>query len=132
MPAVSFEHDRRQITIPVAIIAPGAPGFIRRAVGLIDTGASISGIARSIAEDLDLPRRGKSVIATPSGEQVMRMFLAEIGLYPEHDAVPFMFDDRFIVMGASAGARFEVLIGMDIIGRGDLSVRANGTGAFRW
>lgn len=132
MPEVSFTHDCRQLLIPVAVSRPGVSRF-EHVVGLIDTGASISGINRRIAERLDLPRQGKVVIATPRGDHSTPIYNFMIGLFPGQDvsdALPYVLPDEFVGIECSAGGRFEVLIGMDVLGRGRLVVEPKGSGSF--
>ncbi len=101
--------------------------------GLIDTGASVSGISRSIADRLDLPMVGKRLIATPSGERMSRFYEARMGFFPdgaEHSPLPYVIDQSLTVLGMETGSRFEVLIGMDVLGRRELMIHADATGTF--
>jgi hypothetical protein len=132
MQEVRFAHDRRQLRIPVAILPPGDFRF-ERVIGLIDTGASISGVSRRVAETLGLPRQGKMVIATPQGDHATSIRNFMIGLFPGQgagDGLPFVLPDEFVGIECSTGTSFEVLIGMDVLGRGTLLVEPNGTGSF--
>jgi predicted aspartyl protease len=139
MLGISFRHDRRQIIIPIAILTPDEPGTsqrFHRSFGLIDTGASSSGISRRIAEELALPRRGKTVITTPAGEHVARLYRMGVGVYPgdaaDDGAVaahPYVLPFELIGIECSPGAAFDVLIGMDLIGRSELHVRSDGSGS---
>jgi Aspartyl protease len=132
MPAVSFRHDYRQILIPVAVVVPDSGGRFHKAMGLIDTGATVSGISRGIAEDLGLVRRGKTVITTPSGDHVARLYRMGMGLYPDEAtdpaALPFILHLELIAIECSPGRNFDVLIGMDVIGRSLLQVQPDGSG----
>ncbi len=133
MPEVRFAHDRRQLLIPVAILPPESFQF-ERVTGLIDTDASISGVSRSIAAKLGLMRQGKMVISTPRGDHSTPIYTFMIGLFPQGEgasgAMPFVLSDEFAGIESSPGGRFEVLIGMDVIGRGRLVVEPGGTGSF--
>jgi predicted aspartyl protease len=132
MPEVKFTHDRRQLLIPVAILPPGDFQF-ERVFGLLDTGASISGVSRRIAETLNLPRQGKMVIATPKGDHATAIRTFMIGLFPGEisgNTLPFVLPDEFVGIECSTGGSFEVLIGMDVLGRGKLVVEPDGTGSF--
>lgn len=134
MPAVNFRHDRRQIILPTSIHRPDLPQQFEVAQALVDTGASISGVSRNIAERLSLPRRGKQIITTPSGEHVARLYAAAIGLFQsdagEYDpsVLPHLLPDAFMMIECSPGARFDVLIGMDVLGRCELLIKPDGTG----
>ena len=135
MPAVNFRHDRRQIIVPTAIYRPNNPQYFEVARALVDTGASISGVSRAVADRLDLPRRGKQLITTPSGQHVARLYAAGIGLFPsqsgEFDRVslPHMLPDVFMMIECSPGTQFDILLGMDVLGQCDLYIRPDGTGA---
>jgi Aspartyl protease len=132
MPEVKFSHDRRQLLVPVALLSPGAMQF-ERLSGLLDTGASISGVSRRVAQSLGLPRQGKMVIATPRGDHSTPIYTFMIGLFPGEngeESLPFVLPDEFMGIEASPGSRFDVLIGIDVIGRGRLIVESEGTGSF--
>lgn len=136
MPEVRFRHDRRQIIVPTAIIAPDDGNALRfqRVQALIDTGATMSGIRREIAETLGLPPQGKVIITTPSGEHPARLYRLRIGLYVGSDdqshagAQPYVLPDSFLAIQCSSGEAFNMLLGMDVLGRCDLHIFASGSG----
>jgi hypothetical protein len=135
MPVVSFDHDRRQILIPVAIMPPSDDGsmHMERVTGLIDTGATRSGVSRAVASALQLPRAGKLSITTPQGDYMARLLRFTLGLFPgpaSGNQMPFILDGEFLGIESSPGAQFDVLIGMDVIGVGDLTINRTGTGSF--
>lgn len=134
MPAVRFRHDRSQIIVKVAILPPALdpePWRLATAPGLIDTGASVSGVSASIARELRLPRRGKEVITTPGGDYAARLFQFRVGIYLDDErSSPHVLDKEFVGIECAPGRDFEVLIGMDLLGRGDLQIRRDGTGTF--
>ena len=132
MPVLSFRHDRRQIIVRVAIVSPDDVTRLVVADGLIDTGASVSGIARSIADQLGLPMVGKRLIATPSGERMSRFFEARMGFFPDgaQQSLPYVIEGNLTVLGMETGSRFAVLIGMDVLGQRELIMRGDATGGF--
>ena len=136
MPVVSFTHDRAQILIRVAILPPEDapdPTRMKFARGLIDTGAVATGIVPAIAADLQLPRLGKTIITTPAGDYVARRFQFRLGLFPDlpgESTLPHVLPHELLGIGCSPGQAFEVLIGMDILGRGDLTISSKGHGSF--
>jgi hypothetical protein len=137
MPEVSFPHDRQQIPIPIAIIAPGDGSTVKmeRVTGLFDTGAMRSGVSRAVADAVRLPRAGRLAITTPQGEHVARLYRFMVGLFPEqsHDGqLPFVLHTEFLGIECSPGAKFDALTGMDVIGSGDLTITRSGTGSFRF
>jgi hypothetical protein len=134
MPELSFRHDRRQIIVPVAVISPDDVTRIIVADGLLDTGASASGISRRLADQLNLPMVGKRLIATPSGEHMSRFYETRLGFFPDGTAptgMPYVLDQGFTVLGMETGSRFDILIGMDVLGWRDLTIRADATGILR-
>jgi hypothetical protein len=135
MPVVSFDHDRQQILIPVAIMPPsgGASMQMARMTGLIDTGATRSGVSCAVASTLQLPRAGKLSVTTPQGPYMARLHRFMLGLFPgkaSGNQMPYFLDGEFLGIESSPGAQFDVLIGMDVIGVGDLTVNRTGTGSF--
>ena len=134
MPAVSFRHDHNQIIIPIAILPPELDPEPFRAIrinGLIDTGASVSGIRGSVAQELRLPRRGKEIITTPGGEYAARLYQFRLGFYVDPSAaMPHVLSREFIGIECSPGRSFDALIGMDVLGSGDLTIFRDGHGAF--
>ena len=108
---------------------------MRFARGLIDTGAVSTGIAPTIAAELGLPRLGKPIIATPGGDYVARRLQFRLGLFPDpqdENSLPHVLSDELLGIGCSPGQAFEVLIGMDVLGRGDLEIRRTGHGSFKF
>jgi hypothetical protein len=139
MPEVGFRHDRRQIIVPAAVLAPedGSPFRFHRVRALIDTGATMSGIRREVADAVGLPRQGKIVITTPSGEHPARLYRMRIGLYPalgedvSATEQPYVLPDSFLAIQSSPGEAFDMLLGMDVLGRCDLHVLASGFGTIQ-
>ncbi len=103
-----------------------------RTRGLIDTGATITGISNRLVQELSLPRRGRIAITTPSGDHVARTYQFRLGFFVGDTSLPHVLAPELIGIDASPGSAFEVLIGMDVIGAGDLRVDRNGTGNFRF
>jgi hypothetical protein len=74
------------------------------------------------------------MITTPSGDHMARLYRMGLGLFPNEDvdptALPFILQQELIAIECSPGRGFEVLIGMDVIGRSLLEVRPDGSGLF--
>lgn len=136
MSVIKFKHDREQIVVPVAVLPPSSQaGGLRmlRLRGLIDTGASLCGVPAHTVQELGLARNGKMVISTPAGDHVARIYRFRIGLFPDEEAqLPHVLDDEFLAVESHPGAKFDVLIGMNVLGSGDLYVNRDGTGSFRF
>lgn len=124
-------HDGRRIVVPLKILPPlpstDLTGIDAR--GLLDTGATTSGIAARIARRLELVSIGKRPLGYARGEMQVDRFIFRIGLQPDGDApaFPFMFEEM-IGFELSDAFSLDALIGMDILRRCDLSVRRDG----RW
>jgi hypothetical protein len=153
MPVVWLKHDRRQLFINVAILTaeqaegaqkgvlPVQPQMFR---ALIDTGAMGTCITAATAQKLGLQPIGKVPIQGVSGTKYHNNYLFYVGftinLGPAGETTPDgqpIFNQELHVLptaiqGAEfdAGqARFDVLLGMDVIAVGNLTV---GQGVYSW
>lgn len=82
-----------------------------------DTGASVSCISRSLVEKMELEPDGMERIVTPSGSPVVDWYYVDVML-PHHVIVP-----NVVVCEAELDQQgFDMLIGMDIILRGDFAI----------
>lgn len=82
---------------------------------LWDTGATISAVTRQVVETFDLKSIGKIEVDGVHGPELADTYL--IGLWLPHGVV---FPEVRVIEGKLRGA--EIIIGMDIIGTGDLVV----------
>lgn len=126
---ISWHSDGRRILLPVAILAPSPSSDLTSVDGqaLVDTGSTISGITRHVAEKLGLSGRGKRPLSSAQGEGQAERYLFRIGLTPDAEAgstpsFPFIFEE---VMGfeLTNAFQFEALLGMDILGRCDFTTK---------
>lgn len=84
---------------------------------LWDTGASITCISESVAKQLSLVPSGKQTIHTPGGQKIVNTYLVDISL-PNGVTI-----SGVPVCDSEIGAQgLDVLIGMDLISRGDFAV----------
>lgn len=86
-------------------------------IALWDTGATRTCISLNVAKDLGLIPTGKRNIQTPSGKGVVNTYLVSITL-PNN----VHLEDVEVCDSAIGEQGIGVLIGMDIITRGDFSV----------
>lgn len=128
MPAIEFNHDGRQLIVEVAIFHPDAgQSYLNlRARALIDTGATLSGVSRSIIAELDLPRRGKIALESVRGSIVARIFQYRLGFFRTAAELPLVLEQDFIGFEISPGSGVDVLIGMDVLSRCDLGIKRSG------
>ena len=100
--------------------------------GLIDTGATTSGLRLDFVELLGLKKRDRAPVQTANGTVLMDRFLARIALRPDSPAVQptsgglFVFDREFLLQGLARDFTHELLIGIDLISRCDFSMRRSG------
>lgn len=95
-------------------------------VALWDTGATVTCISSNIVSKLGLSATGKKRIKTPSGDAVVKTYLLSITL-PNNVNIP----DIEVCDSAIGNQGFDVLVGMDIITKGDFAVsNYNGKTAF--
>lgn len=84
--------------------------------GLWDTGASNSSIDKRVAEYLGLESAGKVCLSTANGDIFVDSYFVNIGL-PNGVIVENLF-----VSESDLGDEIDVLIGMDVISKGDFSI----------
>jgi hypothetical protein len=136
---VEWRHSGKRLILPVAIM-PRDDADNRfetfRTYGLLDTGATGTGLRPDAAEHLSLTSQGRRRIETANGilwasEYVIRvgLFSGDLGLdgAGSTDRLPYILDGHFIGFELPAGFTYPVLIGMDIISQCDLHVMRDGT-----
>ncbi len=71
------------------------------------------------------------MITTPGGEYAARLFQFRIGIYLTPDSLmPHMLEREFIGIVCKPGRQFDALLGMDVLGSGDLQISRDGVGSF--
>ena len=127
---IDWQRERRRILLPVLILPPYPVTDLTGidAIALIDTGSTVSGIARDIARSLNLAGRGKRPLKSAQGEGQVERFAFRLGLRPDpagSNAFPFVFEE---VIGIELTNAFEftALIGMDILGQCDFRSERDG------
>ena len=132
MSHIEWQREPRRILLPCLILAPfpatDLSGIEARA--LIDTGSSVSGIARAIAEQLNISRLGKRPLKSAQGEGQIERYAFRVGLQPTGKAegpknFPFVFEE-VIGIELTNAFEFNALIGMDILGQCDLTIMRTG------
>ena len=87
------------------------------AIALWDTGATITCISDNVVSKLGLKSTGKQFILTPSGSKVVDTYLIDIILPNDVEVLDVQ------VCGSDIGNQgLDLLIGMDIITKGDFAV----------
>lgn len=107
---------------------------------LIDTGATHTAITKNAAEKLGILPLGKLKTIGVHGPQLSPYYSFKIG-FIQHQYDPGgsggnqmkILDD--IIKGTELGfdnSNFDVLLGMNVLSRGDLTIRRNGTFQFQF
>lgn len=111
---------------PVPVV--GAVSALR---GLIDTGAGRTCITRSTARAIGLRPRGKMKLGSVFSIEHHNTFRFVLGaIYDDNGDRGYWWFDEVVGLDFRDNDDFQVLIGMDILSRGDLLLRRDGT--FTW
>ena len=103
--------------IDVAIAASGSgAGRMSRFRALIDTGATATGIAGTLAAAMELPYETTKNVRTAEGERKCPVHGASIGLLSRQGAVS-KEQNIAIVALPFQGREYDVLLGMDVLSR---------------
>lgn len=122
---VAFESispaAKRQIISPVRLMPAHFSGenvkcFDAEYKALWDTGAQASHISESLASSLNLPKVGQQAVQGVGGVSSANTYLAGLEL-PNRGIIP-----HIILIGFIGTENFDVLIGMDIILKGDFLI----------
>jgi len=113
-------------TTGFAATASSAIGLQCRA--LLDTGADGTSIQRSVAEAAGLISRGKRMVTGIGGQNWHRSWITFLGFHPttEGPVLPFILDDALLAIEMPPYHAFEVIIGRDVLMKGDFLLRSNG------
>jgi len=110
-----FDSIQPGIFMNVVVAAPGSNDkWSVRA--LWDTGANVSVVCKTVAKNLGLESKGVTELRYANGAQKANVY--KIDLHLSDDVV---FKDLF-VRECNDGGNFEMIIGMDVISRGDLRI----------
>jgi Aspartyl protease len=138
MPLIEWGHNRQRLVLPIVVMASvraANPNLSIRTMGLIDTGATGTGIRADVAETLDLRAKGQRRVNTANGMMMAAEYLVRIGFvcgdYRDPDFVadrqqPYVLDKQYTGFALQAGFAYPVLIGMDILGEADLALNRDG------
>jgi hypothetical protein len=103
--------------------------------GLLDTGATGTGLRQDVIDRLKLQKRGRRRIFTANGDLVANEHLIRIGLYPGRfetypfelaGILPYVLERQSLAHSLHPNFSFELIIGMDIISQADLTVSREG------
>jgi hypothetical protein len=112
--------DNAEIATKVEVCAPGKEhGIVCRAIW--DTGATGSMIAAGVAEKLKLHPCGETRIFGVHGSQNAKVYNVDL-IFPQAGVIL----PGIRVSEADSGGGFDLLVGMDIIGRGMFGIYGDG------
>lgn len=129
---VDWRYDGPRILIDVDVLRPTPASDLtaERVTALVDTGASSSGVAKSVAQRLRLPSIGKEPINTAGGTIMSDRYLFRIA-FPNPTGFPFVFDD-LTGFELTNFSHFQALLGMDVLRRCDFTMRRGGSCSLRF
>jgi hypothetical protein len=143
MPSIIGKVDQRRLLIDVglqpALHTVGAveptqyarPMNVRPLRGLFDTGAQMTCITRRAAAAAHLSPLGKVRIGNVSNIEIHNQYGFVLGVwYGDRDRRGYYGFDPILGVDFKDNDDFDVLIGMDVIGQGDLVINRNGD--FTW
>lgn len=112
---------------------PNSDGIINGPVGvsyraLLDTGADGTSVSRAVAEAAGLISRGKTLVTGIGGQNYHRSWATYVGFHidPENPTLPFVLDEPLLAVEMPQYHAFEVIIGRDILLKGDFLMLSNG------
>lgn len=86
-------------------------------ITLWDTGATCSAISKDVVDKLDLVSLGKQKIKTPSGPKIVNTYMVNITLPNDLE-----MNDWYVIDSEIGDQKLDLLVGMDVISKGDFSV----------
>ena len=127
MHRIEWLRDRRRILLPVVILRPFPITDLSgaEAPALLDTGSSVSGVSRDLAQSLALAGLGKRPLRSAQGEGQIERYAFRVGFRPDHEpgdiSFPFVFEE-VIGIELTNAFEFNALIGMDILSQCDFAM----------
>lgn len=126
---LSSDRKMKEISTPISIACGGgccdiSSRPLHRCNAIWDTGATSSMISAEVARKLKLHRTGEVQISGVHGMKQTSTYMVDL-LFANGFSI-----DGLNVSEADDGGGFDVLIGMDVIGRGRLLVDGLGDGCY--
>lgn len=134
MAELRWRHEGQRLVLPIAIlpslVAPNA-NQIEIVEGLIDTGATGTGLRPDVADRLTLRARGRRRILTANGDIIVPEYRLRVGFFPGSfdgpaeaptSSFPTVLDFGILAHALRPGFPYAALIGMDLLHRCDLIV----------
>jgi predicted aspartyl protease len=134
---ISGRYDRRRVIVEVAVLSrfasPVGSVTLQPLKALLDTGASSTSLAPEAARKLALAPIESRDVRTASGWHRARVYEFMIGFFPDAQSAPYVLPEPVAGLELSfEGSPFDILLGMDVISQGNLSIRRDGTFSFEF
>ena len=132
MSRIEWRHDGRRIFVPILVLRPTPTSDLThiRVLALLDTGATSTGIARSVAVRLGLRERGKRPLISAQGIGSAERYVFRVGFaLSSNDQLPTSFPYVFEeVLGFELvdGTELDAVLGMDILRLCDFTAQRDG------
>ena len=139
MAELFWRHEGQRLVLPIAVlpslVAPNASEMII-VEGLIDTGATGTGLRPDVAERLGLRGRGRRRVLTANGDILVAEYRIRMGFFPGQfegpaeapaASFPTVLDFGILAHALQPMFSYAVLIGMDVLSRCDLTLRRDRT-----
>lgn len=139
MASVRWRHRGDRLVLPIAVLAPmnaANPHLVIRVTGLLDTGATGTGVREDVANALGLRPKGQRRILTANGVIFCPEVMFRIGFVagdynePGFDAeihAPYVLEKHVAGYQMMGNFSYGALIGMDVLGQMDLEILRGGT-----
>lgn len=124
MSVIRWTREDRRVLLPILILAPYPITDLSGvgATALVDTGSTVSGVAKRVAERLQLAKLGKRPLTSAQGQGQVERYAFRVGLSTgESPAFPFVFDE-IIGIELTNTFDFDALIGMDVLKQCDFTM----------
>ena len=124
---IEWRRERRRILLPIEVLRPFPITDLSgvNATALVDTGSSVSGVSRGLADALSLVGLGKRPLKSAQGEGQIERYAFRVGLKPDEvgndPSFPFIFEE-VIGIELTDAFEFNALIGMDILNQCDFAM----------
>lgn len=133
MRRIELQADRRRLLCDILVLRPndGIDADVFHARGLIDTGATVSGIGPRPIAALGLRSYGKKPLGSATEERMVNYHLFQLAFdaidpdRPDVPQWPFLFE-RIDGFSWSRQTDFDVIVGMDILLQCDVTMARGG------
>ena len=142
MPRLEWRHNRERLLLPIVVLPPhyaDNPSDTIWTEGLLDTGATSTGLRGDLAAQLSLRPKGQRRVHTANGMMMAAEYVFRVGFvcgdyrdpnFAPDGQQPYVLEREILGFELAVGFAYPLLIGMDILGTGDLSLRRTGEARF--